>query len=123
MNHEFEDIHIDSLDDSVTFVCNGEIEYEIEWGEDDEPWGYHGATPGTADQVEVESWNITDITDHDGFDQSLRFNEHKEWMKQLEDAILEKISGDLIEMAIKCAEEDAAEAAYENQKEREERDY
>lgn len=118
MNHEFEDIHIDSLDDNVTFVCDGEIEYTIEWGEPDERWGYHGATPGTPDEVEVESWTITSITDYDGNDQSLRFNEYKEWMKQLQDAILEKLSEDLIEMAVESAREDAAEAAYENEKER-----
>jgi hypothetical protein len=119
MSYEFEDVHVDALDDDHVFVCAGEVEYSIDWGEPDEPWGYWGATPGTAPQVEVEGWDISDITDYDGNDQSLRFNEHKAWMEQLQDEILKQIHDDIIEGEVKAAQENAAEAAYENQKERE----
>ena len=52
---DFEDIEV-TLDDGRLFMCRGELEFEYEPAEPDEPWGYWGATPGhgaSANDIEI----------------------------------------------------------------------
>lgn len=54
--YTFEEVEIDIskffAHAKMIIVCNGEVDYEYEPGEPDEPWGHWGATPGCAAQAD-----------------------------------------------------------------------
>jgi hypothetical protein len=63
----FNDIEI-TIPSGKLFMCSGELEFEYEAGEADEPWGHWGATPGYASQatsIEVTELEC-DYEDEDG---------------------------------------------------------
>jgi hypothetical protein len=68
MEYKFYDIEI-TIDEEL-YMCTGTISFEYEPGEPDEPWGYHGATPGYASSAnDIDVLNLASAVWCDEFGQ------------------------------------------------------
>tara|TARA_A200000159_G_C7155061_1_gene268851 strand:- start:90 stop:410 length:321 start_codon:yes stop_codon:yes gene_type:complete len=69
------------------FMCSGELDFEYEPGEPDEPWGHWGATPGYASQA--TSIEVTELECDYEDDAGKLHQPTKEERKAIEEAIVQ----------------------------------
>ena len=82
--YNFEDLEI-TLGEGFEFSCTGEVEFEYEAGEPDEPWGYWGATPGCASSASgIECIDLDAVT-WDAQDKEVKPTEKE--LKELKESV------------------------------------